>query len=356
MRARRRGTVPVLLLALTTGGLLLLVGWQFLVALLIAAISAGIAQPVRNRISRGLSERHGLTALIVTIIVLAIVVIPLSALLSAVGVGVANLIQEELPQLGTADSLSGTAIGEWLRDLPIIRDLVSGGLASVRQLMDALGEQSADVLSTLGTAATSVGRLGLLVLIYVFALFYFIKDGDKIRNAILAAVPLPEDDKRLLLTRFTSVSRATLKGTAVVGLLQGTVGGLLFWTLGLPAPLVFGTLFAALAAIPSFGAVLLWLPTVVVLLAEGSYVDAAIVAVVAGGLLPLADYIVRPKIIGDDVSLHPLLLLVAILGGLGVFGLPGLLIGPIIAALFTQSWVTLSQWNAQRAADAGEDV
>jgi len=156
-----------------------------------------------------------------------------------------------------------------------------------------------------------------------------IRDGDKALLSASAAIPLPKEDRQAIIDKFVSVSRATLKSTFLIGGIQGSIGAILFFALGIPGSVLFGVLFLVLAAIPGLGPAVIWLPTTLILFALGNYLEAVIMLVIGGGLIPLVDYLLRPRLVGRDTQLHPLLVFIGVLGGVSLFGIWGLLFGPL---------------------------
>lgn len=339
----------VVVLLLFSLALALLIGRQFLEVLLLAAITAGLSKGIMDRLEARVGNRS-VAAAVTTVLAMLLLVLPISGLVTAAVFGMINLVQSELAALGTdqQDLLAR------LQDLPVIRDFDFQGFVESGRLLQALQEGGAEARVIEGAARTLgvIGRGALLAIVFVLALYYFLIDRRSIRRAIEDALPLDKEHKHQLLSQFVSVTRATLKGTVVMGVIQGALGGILFWVLGLPSPLVFGVIFAVLATIPNFGAVMVWLPTAVVLAFLGDWGRAAIMAGVGGIVIAMPDYLLRPRLIGTDTALHPLLILVGILGGLSLFGLSGLIIGPIVMAVFVQSWKVFSATFSREIADS----
>jgi predicted PurR-regulated permease PerM len=155
--------------------------------------------------------------------------------------------------------------------------------------------------------------------------------------------------ERQLLAKFADVALATIKGTLVVGVVQGAIGAVLFWILGIPAPVFWGSLMAVLSVLPAVGPGLIWLPAAVILLAMGQILKG-IVLIVAGVLvIGLVDNMLRPLLVGHDTQMPDYLVLLATLGGLAVFGVSGFVIGPVIAAFFLVVWEMFAQEYAERS-------
>jgi predicted PurR-regulated permease PerM len=175
-------------------------------------------------------------------------------------------------------------------------------------------------------------RAGMELLITVFALFYFIRDGDDVRRLIRSLLPFGNRDADRFLTRISDTVYATTWGTVVVAAVQGALGGLMFWWLGLPAPLLWGTVMALLAIVPVLGAFVVWVPAAIVLALDGSWGKAIILAVWGGVVVALIDNLLYPVLVGNRMRLHTLAVFIAIVGGLSLFGAYGLVLGPAALA------------------------
>jgi predicted PurR-regulated permease PerM len=169
-------------------------------------------------------------------------------------------------------------------------------------------------------------------------MFFFLVDGDRILNWIMRYLPLKQEDGARMLDRFTSVTRATLKGVAVIGILQGTLTGAAFAVIGIPSAIFWGTVTAVMSLVPGIGTAIVWLPASIILASSGHYGQAiglfAFCSLVVGGL----DNFLRPRLVGQDTRLHELMILFGTLGGIMMFGVAGIIIGPIVSALVVTVW------------------
>jgi len=163
-------------------------------------------------------------------------------------------------------------------------------------------------------------------------LFYFLRDRRRLLGFLLRIVPLSSIESQELVNRVSETISATLYGNLVVKLVQGLLGGLMFWILGLPAPLLFGVLMSLLAMLPVVGTSLVWGPGAVVLLYQGSWIKAIILVACGGLIISLIDNVLYPFLVATELRFHTLGVLVAVFGGLVVFGLAGVVLGPVILA------------------------
>ena len=221
------------------------------------------------------------------------------------------------------------------------------------KLVDLLGRSGQAITSR----AFSIGQhtMEFLVSFFVmlYLLFFLLRDGTVLSAAIAKALPLKQEHNRRLLRQFADVVRATVKGNVVVALVQGALGWLAFWFLGIGGALLWGAVMAVLSLLPAVGAALVWGPVALYLLATGS-IWAAIGLTVWGVLvIGLVDNVLRPMLVGRDIRMPDYLVLVATLGGLTVFGLNGFVIGPVIAAIFLAAWDIFTQ--ARQEPGAADD-
>ena len=186
--------------------------------------------------------------------------------------------------------------------------------------------------STLVVVGGAVGAIAQMLLV-VFTLFYFFRDGERIRHAAYEMVPLQRVQWHDIIARTKDVIGATVYGVLAISAIQGTLGTFIFWSLGLPSPLLWGVVMFFLSMIPMAGAFLVWVPAAIYLALTGTLVKAGILVVwgvlVIGGI----DNILSPRLVGRRACLHELLIFFAVLGGLQVFGVLGLVLGPVAVAM-----------------------
>ena len=224
------------------------------------------------------------------------------------------------------------------------------GLGAVQdRLSDALKRGS----QFIAAQALSIGQgaadfiLGLLVMLYL--LFFLLREGGELFKRIQDAIPLPREQQRALFSKFTTVIRATIKGSIFVAAVQGALGGLIFWLLGLHAPVLWGFVMGLLALLPAVGAALIWVPAAIYLLATGSVWQGVVLLLFGAFVIGLIDNILRPLLVGKDTKMPDYVVLISTLGGLATFGLNGFVLGPVIAAMFIAAWDIFSASTSAQA-------
>jgi predicted PurR-regulated permease PerM len=165
-----------------------------------------------------------------------------------------------------------------------------------------------------------------------------LRDGNKLIELLIRALPLGDARERLLFAKFAEVTRATVKGNMVIAIIQGSLGGLIFWILGIPVALLWGVAMAIVSLIPAVGPALIWLPVAIYLLATGQTADAIILVAFGAIVIGLIDNILRPILVGRDTKMPDYIVLLSTLGGLAIVGINGFVVGPLIAALFMAFW------------------
>ncbi|HUX50907.1 MAG TPA: AI-2E family transporter [Spirochaetia bacterium] len=350
-RAISRTVFSILLAGSTV--LFILVIRPFLIPLLLSAVTAGVFFPIRRRLVTRFRGKSTMPAIITMLTVILMVVIPVTGLVYLAVLNVLRLAQTVSVWgwefHGVVDS--AIRIGQ---QLGLVSESGPGHAITRDMLLKTLEQYSSVIVSHLSRFLGNMIRIILMVIIYLYSLFFFLRDGDRILANLLDYIPLDRDQKDSILSHFVSVTRAIVKGTLVMGLIQGTIAYLGYMLAGMKSPLLWGMLTGFLAPLPNFGPILIWLPAGVLLALNGQIPGALIVLVGVGGLMGVCDYVIRPRIIGDDIKMHDLLVFFGIFGGIALFRLPGLLIGPIIMAIFVQIWdiFRIMYANDFRAANA----
>jgi len=333
-------TAFVLLLVVAVTALFLAVTWPFLKPLLLGALLAGLFHPLYRWITRLLGGRTSLGAAVTLLVLFVLGLGPVSVFLGVVLQQALTMSDQALPwlnqHLGAATSFN---VHEWLvQRFPALARYVP----SQEQLLEQAGAAAKTAGSFLVgfasrmTATTAVFLLNLFVMFY--AMFFFFRDGHKILERIFYYTPLSDEDETRMLTQFASITRATVKGTLVIGVIQGTLAGIAFRVAGIEGAALWGTIMTILAIIPGIGAALVWVPAVIILFVTGQYLTATLLAVWCAAVVGTIDNFLRPVLVGRDAKMPDLLILIGTLGGLFLFGPIGFIVGPIVCGLFLTVW------------------
>jgi predicted PurR-regulated permease PerM len=322
---------------------------RFILPTLLAAITAGIFWRPRTVLLTRTKIPAALGSLLLTVIVLLIFTLPLSGL---VYLALANAIDLAQSIAGNEESIRGfiDQVIDAARTLPFLDGVELRRLLGVETLVGSLENLGTQLIRNTQQLVGNAASVGLLVFIYLYCLFFFFKDGEDMLLGLFDFIPFAKEEKDAVANKFISVTRAILKSTFIIGLIQGAVGGTFFLITGLEGAVLWGLVIMFFATIPNFGAILVWLPAALFLFFTGQIVDGVLMAAGAGGLITLVDYLLRPRLVKTDIQIHEILVLFGILGGLAAFGIFGLILGPIVAAIFVQTWRTMKDLLAARSA------
>jgi len=310
----------------------------FFAPLLWACIIAVLFHPVQVWLENRWGNRPNLTALTTLTACVVLVVIPVLLLLTSfVQQGVMVYQQIEAQQIQP-----GKYIDQVRNAFPAVQALFDRLDIDMSALRKRAASAAVTASQFIAQNALAVGQgtfsfvLKLALMLYVT--YFLLRDGRALVEKLVAALPLGDERERLLFQKFAEVARATVKGNLLVAMVQGTLGGLIFWILDLPAPLLWGVAMTVLSLIPAVGAGLIWLPAAIYLYAVGEWVSATILIVYGVVIIGLADNILRPILVGRDTKLPDWMVLLSTLGGLALFGINGFVVGPLIAVLFIAFW------------------
>jgi predicted PurR-regulated permease PerM len=321
-------------------------------AILWAIVVAVLFAPVYRRLLERMGDRRSLAAAVTLLIIIAIVLLPLAM--------VATSLAKEATGLVTKIQSGEYNFGNYLQQILDALPAWAKGLVDRFNLTDFSGlrEQLKDGLmkggQVLAPQALSIGMNTFEFVIQsgimLYLLFFLLRDGRALAERIKEAIPLHGHQKAALFARFADVVRATVKGGIVVAIVQGALGGIAFWFLGIHAALLWAVLMAFLSLIPAVGAALVWLPVAIYFLATGAIWQGIGLILYGVLVIGLVDNLLRPFLVGKGTKLPDYVVLISTLGGIEIFGLNGFVIGPLIAAMFMVSWEIFS---ARRTAPEG---
>ncbi|QCI67395.1 AI-2E family transporter [Phreatobacter stygius] len=323
-------------MAATVIGLYLcyLIALPFLSALAFALALAVLAAPLQRRLE-SLTHRPGLSAALSVALVIMVVVVPFLAVGQRLAVEAAKgagLLQAEV-QAGNLQH--AVSIHPWLG--PVV-----AWIGEQIELTTILGN-AATWLTNAGTSLVTGSMTQLLVaLVTFYLLFYFLRDRRAILGYLRSLSPLREPATERLFRSVDDTIHATVYGTFVTALLQGALGGLMFWFLGLPTPLLWGLVMAILAIVPVLGAFIVWFPAALYLAITGDWGKAAILTLWGGIVIGGIDNVLYPLLVGGRIRLHTVPMFIAMIGGLALFGAAGLVLGPLTVTI---TLMLIEQWR-----------
>jgi predicted PurR-regulated permease PerM len=308
----------------------------FLKPIIWGAVFAGVFYPINARLGRKL-RRKNIRSLIMCVLVIAVIGVPAAFLtlgLIAEVVGVLPKFKDAI-EAGQLDFILKPEAFGWNERIkeflgPYVDvsklDIESMIATNLQRLTKYLLEQVSNLIGNISLALFSFG-------LSVIAMFFFFRDGEALVIRLKELMPMSEDLKERLSHRLKEVIVASIYGGVLVAGIQGALGGIIFWAMGLPSPIFWGALMGLLSLLPIVGPWFVYVPAAVILIVSGSWIKGIVLLALGGVIVSQSDNLVRPMIIGGRTRIPTLLLLFSILGGIKVFGLLGLILGPVIASV-----------------------
>ena len=335
---------PFLLLIISISLAFAWILWPFYGAVLWGTVLAIVFAPLYRRLSRSMRQRRNLAALATVVIIVIIVILP-SALITA------SLVQEASGLYGKFQSGELNLAGNFQQVVDALPTWVASlldrfGLTNLAEVQERLSAALVKGSQFLATQALNIGQITLELIVRLFVmlylLFFLLRDGDDLFRTIKDAIPLRAGQQRAVFSKFANVIRATVKGTIAVAVLQGALGGLIFWFLGIRAALLWAVLMAFLSLLPAVGAALVWLPVAIYFLVTGAVWQGLVLIAYGVLVIGLVDNLLRPILVGSDTKMPDYVVLISTLGGIEIFGMNGIVLGPLIAAMFLVVWDIVS--------------
>lgn len=311
----------------------------FLEVVLWAVVLVIVFFPVHRRV-RARVGSPGWSALLSCLLVIFVILVPLTLLTFAVINELGDFVRMLQPK---QDGTGGAASAAGLLDPnspylgPVVRWV--GQYFDVSKLVspEAVAERLKGVSGAIASRTLGVvgGVVGVVVEVFfvIFTMYYLFRDGERLRAAAYEMMPLSDEKAREIFDRTGEVISASVYGVLVIAVVQGVLGGLAFWVLGLPSPLLWGVVMIFLSMIPMLGAFIVWVPAALYLALTGEWGKAIMLAVWGALVIGSVDNFLRPKLVGERTRLHELLVFFSVLGGLQVFGVLGIVLGPVIVAI-----------------------
>lgn len=338
-----------LLLLVGVSVLFLWVVWPFMGPVMWAALAAIMFQPLYRWCLRTCRGRRNLAATLALFFIFVAVLLPalwIGSLVIGEAIALVNKVRANPIDVDGVFQSAFAMLPEPLQrmatengwtDMTIMQDRVEGFLG-----------ESAGIIASQAVSIGS-GALGFFLSfgIGLYVLYFLLRDGKRIGETILHSAPVEREIADRLADRFLGIVRAVIKGSGVVGIVQGTVGGIVLWMAGVPSPLLLGVLMAILALIPAVGTALVWIPAGIWLIIAGELWAGIFVLGAGTVIISSIDNVLRPILVGRDTGIPDWIILVTTLGGISLAGFSGIVIGPLVAGLFLASWSILQEQRAE---------
>jgi len=344
------------------------VEWGFLIALLVivtlafavliepffgaivwGVVVAVLFRPVYERLLGYLPGRTNLAAGITLVLILLLVVVPAILLGMALAQEAANIylrIQDGDIDFGAVFEAFENSLPQWMQE-----QLAAYGYGDFASIRAEIEQSISAILEFLVTQLFSVGQgafqfmLGLGVMLYLT--FFLLRDGRALTERIAQMIPLHEQKREILMEKFLVVIRATIKGSLIIAIIQGSLGGLAFWALDIRGALLWAVLMGIFSLIPAIGTGFVWVPVALFLLVTGDVWQGVVLILCGVFVISMVDNLVRPILVGRDTRMPDYVVLISTLGGLQLFGINGIVIGPLVAALFIAIWSIFSDMHQE---------
>lgn len=312
----------------------------FFAAILWGIIAAILFEPFNRRLLEIMPKRRNSAAALTLLLIVTVVIVP------AIILGIA-LVQEATLLYGRFQSGEINVPRIFAQFQASLPDWASSflarlGITNFAAVREMLSDGVASSFRTLAGQAFMIGQgafsflVALSVMLYLT--YFLLRDGKELSTWVDRAAPLRASHRQALMRQFVIVTRATIKGSIVVAIIQGFIGGVIFWILGMPAALLWGVLMGCFSLIPAVGTGLVWAPVALYLLATGAVAKAIILIACGLFVIGMVDNLLRPILVGRDTRIPDYVVLITTLGGIDMFGFNGIIIGPVIAALFIATW------------------
>lgn len=329
--------IVLLIIVFTISALFLWMVKPFLMTIFLAGIFSGVAYPLFAYFEKKFKQRQGLASAITVCLLFFVILIPLMFLMAVVAGQAVQVSQSVTPWVKETISEPGDA-WLYLQSLPFYENLIPYREAILEKAGGAVSFISKFLVGKL--SAVTLGAVNFIFLLFVFlySMFFFLIDGKVLVKKILYYLPLGNADEKQLFDRFTSVTKATVKGTFLIGVLQGSLSGIAFAFAGIPNAVFWAVVMAVLSIIPSIGSALIWIPAGIYLITQDAVVAGVLLLLFCGLVVGSLDNVLRPRLVGQDTQMHDLMIFFSTLGGIILFGFVGIVVGPIIASLFVTVW------------------
>lgn len=311
---------------LTMSALLtLLVFWPYLTLLAFGGVLAIVARPAFVWL-HSLIKSETAAAFLTIVIVATVILLPLALFFAALSAELAAAFSNIRGALGEDEFIAGlqNTLPEPLRS--IVPGTVEELAGLVRAIANSLSQNLVGVFS-------DVFNIFFGFIVMMISAYYLLKDGAKVKREMLLLSPLSDENDELVLNKIVSAVGAVINGLIVVGLVKGVLTAVFFWIFQVPAPLFWGAMSGFASFIPLFGSGIVTIPAVVYLLVTGKIAAAIGLVIVSVGLIGMADNFLQPKLVESKIKIHPLLILLSIIGGLEFYGFSGFILGPMTLAV-----------------------
>ncbi len=318
-------------------------------AILWSLVAAILFAPTFRYVLSHMPGRPNTAAALTLITIVAVFILPALALGMALieqGGSLYEKIETGQIDFAALFKQAHASLPEWAHRL-LARMGLSNFAAANEMLADSIIQRFQALLTRMLAIGQGAFKFIVSLGVMLYLTFFLLRDGEKIAGQVTEAIPLDPVRRDQLIRNFVVVVRATIKGSVVVGILQGLVGGIIFWILGIPGPLLWGVLMGVFSFFPAIGTGIVWVPVAIYLLVVGQTWQGLFLVFCGLFVIGLIDNLLRPVLVGKDARIPDYVVLISTLGGLNLFGISGFIVGPLLAALFLATWNILTEARKQ---------
>ncbi|UNY97921.1 AI-2E family transporter [Zhouia spongiae] len=306
---------------------------DYIIAIVLAIIFAGLLFPTYNWLLNKTRQRKTLSSILTIFLFLLIIVVPTMLLLQQIihqGTVLSEHIFPYIKQQLSQSSHVENSLPEWL---PFKKELTPHTQDIFSKLSEFMQRLSGIVINALTAFTQETFSLFINLFVMIYAIYYFLQSGKGILNKMHHYIPLTDSEFNLIINRVKEVSRATIKGAISIGIIQGALVALGFWVTGIEGAAFWGSVAAIMSLIPSVGTAIVYVPAGIYLIMTGDVIYGTGLLIWGVGVVSSVDNFLRPVLVGKDTQIPDLLILISTLGGIGLFGISGIIIGPMLAGL-----------------------
>lgn len=329
--------------------LFMLVVWPYAMPLFWAVVLSILLQPVWKALDRSFKGKTALKGLLMVLLIIVVLILPFVLVLLALPSQI-NTLMQVIPEYRTTFT---NMINDALGHLPSNISLqLQSAVSSISQ--DNMGSATKALVNLISKAASSALNFFAEVTLMMFMLYYFFTDGANIYARAVSYLPFTDTLVARLTDRFVAITKATIGGVFAIAIAQGAVAALCYWALGVQAPIALGLATMVASLIPAVGSGLVWVPVAIVLAVNGEVGAGLIMLALGFGVISMVDNLLRPRLVGSKAQIPDFVILLTTLGGLAVFGVSGIVLGPMIAGMSIALWkMTKPDSTDATAADSG---
>ncbi|MBW1801734.1 MAG: AI-2E family transporter [Deltaproteobacteria bacterium] len=312
--------------------------WAYVSSIVLALLIASAFYPLYSRLKRLFKGRVQSSSLLMSIVILLILVIPLGGFIGTLSNEAFEFYlrtRDAVSLKKIQDSIQGDSI--WAQRIRKVGAYMNIDLdpEAIEELAGAIGRNVGLFLSRqLRSFATNIFNFLIHFFLMMLIIYYIFRDGVRLKDYLSQLLPFPPDQQELLVNKFREMSRAVIWGNGLSGIIQGIIGGFGFFIFGLGSPFLWGTVIGFMAFLPIIGASIVFIPATIILLLQGKTGIAVGYFIYNALYSSIMEYLIKPRLIGKGMRMSPVLVFIGILGGMKLFGILGLIYGPLIMTIF----------------------